>query len=262
MPEQQPPATASGLLIREWQVFLDGLAFMTRLNPARMIAEGALAATMRQMPLYGLLIGALCTVPLWTGMTAGHALAGSWLYVGLGMWLTRGLHWDGWADLWDAWGSSATGDRFWQIMKDSRTGAFGVMAIVLGMGGQMMCSAEILQGMPAAQAAGVLIWAPALGRTACVLLSFSGTQAACSSLGRQFLDGATPAALGISGVLCAFSGVWLTGVRILLLSLVFLAPGIIALRRLSRRQNGLNGDFMGAIIIWGELSALLAGALA
>ncbi|MFV0423440.1 adenosylcobinamide-GDP ribazoletransferase [Oleidesulfovibrio sp.] len=252
----------TGLLKTEASVFLDGMAFMTRLCPARMIAAGALAATMRQMPLYGFVIGLLATLPLVAGLTEGHPFVQSWIYVGLCVWLTRALHWDGWADLWDAWGSCAQGERFWQIMKDSHIGAFGVIGLVMGMGGQIVCAAAVLSSMPVHQAVAVLVWAPALGRTACVLLSFFGTKASCSSLGKQFLEGATPAALAVSMTICIGTGIWLAGVRILILSFVVLIPAIIALVRLARRQNGLNGDFMGAIIIWGEIAALLGAILA
>lgn len=44
--------------------------------------------------------------------------------------LIRGLHHDGLADIADAWGSSKTGEDFRLILKDSRIGSFGVLALI------------------------------------------------------------------------------------------------------------------------------------
>ncbi len=250
------------LLHAELQVLLDGLAFMTRLCPARSVTPDTLAATMPRMPLFGLVVGAVCVVPLWLGAAQGHALVQSWLYVAASAWLTRGLHWDGWADLWDAWGSQAQGERFWNIIKDSRMGAFGAMGIVLGMGGCMAAATELLRTAPHAHALDTLLWAPVLGRSACVILARCGTKASCSTLGRQFIEGATPQALIISTALCIGLGLGLVGVRTLIISMGILAPALVLLARLARRQQGLNGDFLGAVIIWGELSALLGAVMA
>jgi cobalamin synthase len=53
------------------------------------------------------------------------------LVTGLLAWLTRGLHLDGVADLADGFGGSFEPARRLAIMKDSSTGAFGVVALVV-----------------------------------------------------------------------------------------------------------------------------------
>lgn len=141
--------------------------FLTRLVPARVATADDMAAAVRWFPLAGLVVGGACWLPFALGLAASHPAIQAWLYVLINLWVTRGLHWDGVADLADAWGSSATGERFWDILKDSRIGAFGVMGLLLGFGGQYIGAHEIfISGR-----LGVLIAAPIVGRGACVILA-------------------------------------------------------------------------------------------
>ena len=66
------------------------------------------------------------------------AALAAWLWMALEAWSTRGLHWDGLADLGDASGSGAQGERFWAILRDSRLGAFGALHLLLAFGGMWL----------------------------------------------------------------------------------------------------------------------------
>ena len=89
--------------------FLVALTFLTRLGRARITSSEAIARSMSMYPLVGVLIGAALALAALLPLSS-WVLA--WGLAGLNIYLTRGLHWDGWADLWDAWGSGATDDRF------------------------------------------------------------------------------------------------------------------------------------------------------
>ncbi|MBC2602884.1 adenosylcobinamide-GDP ribazoletransferase [Puniceicoccus vermicola] len=84
-------------------------------------------------PLAGFILGALVTgvswsillvVPQWPELSAFVALACTVI-------VTRGLHLDGVADCADGFWGEHTPERRLEIMKDSRTGAFGVIALIL-----------------------------------------------------------------------------------------------------------------------------------
>ena len=88
-----------------------------------------LASSLPFFPVAGALIGALVTLcakaVAQTGWTEG---AGAVAAVAA-IWLTRGLHVDGLADVSDALGGGRTLERRLAIMKDPHTGAFGVIAV-------------------------------------------------------------------------------------------------------------------------------------
>lgn len=232
-------------------------SFLTRLGPAFLCAPEDMGRSVRHFTLVGLVLGILVTVPALLMPGGAHATLGALFWVAASVWLTRALHWDGWADLWDAWGSCAEGERFWAILKDSRIGAFGVIGLVTGLGGQLLLSRELLaHGLWPA-----LVWAPALGRAAAALAAGLGTAPPASTLGRLFLAGATPAVVTVQCLLAVVAGSALCGLGTVLVACAVTGGGVFAMVRLSRRAGGMNGDFLGAAVIWGELAALLAAAL-
>ncbi|GFM37100.1 adenosylcobinamide-GDP ribazoletransferase [Desulfovibrio psychrotolerans] len=231
--------------------------FLTRLGRGCLCAQEDMGRSVRHFTLVGLVLGILVTVPALFIPGGARATLGALFWVGASVWLTRALHWDGWADLWDAWGSCAEGERFWAILKDSHIGAFGVIGLAAGLGGQVLLSRELLASglWPA------LVWAPALGRAAAALAAGLGTAPPASTLGRLFLAGATPAVVTVQCLLAVLAGFALCGPRTVLVACVVAGAGLFAMVRLSRRAGGMNGDFLGAAVIWGELAAMFAAAL-
>lgn len=246
------------LLAAQWRALVLSAGFLTRLAPARAATDAEMAAGVAHYPLVGLLTGLVCAGPFLLGLLGGHPWVQALGYAALLLWATRGLHWDGWADLMDAWGSSATGDRFWDILKDSRIGAFGVLGIVFGVLGQMVLAHEVIT----MGRAGALVWAPVLGRAACVVLAAFVPPGTRSTLGRLTSAGATHTTLLFCTGVAAATGVALAGPPAVLAAALPCACAVAWLAALARREGGLNGDFLGACIILGELSALLGTTLA
>lgn len=237
--------------------FSVAMGFMTRLGPARVFAPEEMAGSLRHFTLVGLIIGCLATIPLHILFGTSHANAQAWIWVALSIWLTRALHWDGWADLWDAWGSCAQGDRFWAIMKDSHIGAFGVIGLVMGLAGQLLFAGELISSPLWT----TLIWAPAFGRAAASLIASLGTAPSTSTLGKLFLAGASPGVVVVQTISALIVGIALCGIKPVVFTIIIAGFGVYAFVSLSRKQGGLNGDFLGATVIWGELSALLGATL-
>jgi adenosylcobinamide-GDP ribazoletransferase len=245
--------------------FLTALAFLTRLAPGRPATAAELALSAPWFPAVGLVLGLLLAGPAACGLLAGHPAVLGWLLVAGNAWLTRGLHLDGLADLADAWGSSAEGERFWTIMKDSRAGPFGVMAVVLALGLQ----AALLGELAALRAYGPVVFTTVCGRMACILLirlARSADGLTRPGLASIFIDrsGSGPETAGLDRriavalSLSAAAGIWLMGPAPLALSLALAALPPLALLRLGRARAGLNGDFLGAAMVLGELCPGLA----
>lgn len=229
------------------------LSFLTRLVPGREARPEQFAATLPWFPAVGAILGALLAGPFWLGLLPRSPWIAAWLALLGNLWLTRGLHWDGWADLCDAWGSRAAGERFWTVLKDSRTGAFGAMGLFAGMTGQLLLLHHCL-GWGLYAAVG---YSFVFGRGLAVGLMALNRDRARPGLGAAFLAGATPARLGAAAALTLAPGLWAMPAPSLAAALLLGILGLSELTALARQHGGLNGDFLGCAIVWGELSVLL-----
>lgn len=229
------------------------VGFLTRMVPARVAETGEMGRSLRVFPLVGLGIGLVLAAPWAFGVAAGHPWVQAWLWLAGALFVTRGLHWDGWVDLWDAWGSGAQEERFWEVLKDSRMGAFGGMGLFMGLTGQLILLHNVFQ----LQAWGLLIWIPVLGRTAAAILAWMGRDLHRPGLARAFLNAADTHCLLLVLAQAALLGLLLVPAKAFVLAGVLLITGLVILVRLAKKRQGLNGDFLGTAIIWGEFSALL-----
>ncbi len=210
----------------------------------------------------GLLFGALgvglASAAAWAGADDGPAalLVGAIVVCSWAV-LSRLLHWDGLADTADALGARGDVDARLAVMRDSRTGAFGVAAIGLGL---------LLQTL----AAGVIIdsgswWAlgaaPVLGRWAAAMALSQHRAArpeglAASLARRESVQGAFVAALPLVALMAVRQApervaIVVGGVVVAVVSAWWLA----------RRFGGVTGDVLGAVIVVVETAVLVAGAL-
>lgn len=193
-------------------------------------------------PLVGLAVGACVALAFLATREAGlpPALAG-FLAVGAGIALTGGLHEDGLADTADSLGVRDP-QRALEVMRDSRTGAFGALALALTV--PMRALALAAAGPVAALAAhalsrgamaGAMAWTPPArpDGLAAEAGPTSATAALMLAAGIGIVLGwpAVPAA-----ALAAFAAAWWT----------------------ARRFGGHTGDTLGAVQQVTELAVLLA----
>ena len=236
--------------------FCAALSFLTRLGPAREHTREELGASMLFFPLVGILLGLLALIPVWL-IPAGYFWLKAWAFVAVMVWLTRGLHWDGLADLADALGSNRSGEAFQEVLKDSRSGVFAILAVVFCAIGYIFAAQSLLLGetwLP-------FVLAPAFARCAPLYIANLSRPYATSSLGKLMEQGvdlkiavAWTAGLALVAVLAGY-------VLAAVLSLVASAAVLYYLLNLAQRHEGYNGDFMGAGVVLVELGTLLAFAL-
>ena len=159
--------------------------------------------------------------------------------------LTGGLHLDGVGDTFDGLGAGGDRERRLSIMDDSRTGTFGLIAIVL----VLLFKIHALQSMDVDRWRALLV-APVLGRWAMVLLGYR-SKAAKPGLGANLVDH-----LETTHFLFA------TVLTLLLVAALWRANGIVMMAWVAvfttaskiyfhRRLGGVTGDTFGAV---GELS--------
>lgn len=248
--------------------FLATLGFLSRLAPARVMDEADMRKSMFHLPLCGLVIGLCACAPALARLFAGQPLVQAWLCVLLSAWLTRGLHLDGLADVMDGAGQHLNPERFWIIIKDSRSGTFGVTALVLALLGQTLLFAEILRARPDWGAL-ALPWVFVFGRACAVVFGRVHRALIRPGLGGLFLAGATlPAVAWAAGLACGLPVVLAltvpTANTLPALGFAVLAAlaALLPLHRLAKAVGGVNGDFLGAAIMLGETAAAAGLALA
>lgn len=157
--------------------------------------------------------------------------------------LTRALHLDGLADLADGLGGGYTPERRLEIMKDSRTGAFGALALALAV----LLKVVALYAIILQNAFAPIVLAPVLGRYAMTLAAYGSPYARKEpGLGKPFLEGMTVRELTISSLLAIGFSLALVQRE----AIVYLTAAIcvVALMRcLTRRTlGGITGDVLGA----------------
>lgn len=192
--------------------FLTALAFLTRV-PVRVRAGGDLARAAPWFPVVGALVGA--------GAGLVGALAARWLGVLTGVLvlltvdavLTGLLHLDGLADTADGLGVAGR-ERRLAVMKDSATGVFGVVAVVLALALTGSLLVGLASGLRAWGFIAVCAAGWAVSRCALVVLAAALPYAREEGTGRSFVAGlGTGQAFGAvltTALVCAAAVVALT----------------------------------------------------
>jgi adenosylcobinamide-GDP ribazoletransferase len=240
------------------------LAFATRLPLASAAPPIMLLRALRVMSLAGAIIGAAAALIYVLASEIGlqPPLAGA-AALAFQAWLTRGLHEDGLADFADGIGGGSSRERKLAIMRDSRIGTFGVLALLFVILGKVLAlgAAGAVSGQ---LAAGALITAGALSRLAPVLLlhrlppaRLDGRSYEVGCPDKETVTEASVYAL-VAAVLVAMA---VRGAGTLLAALLASAVAYFAVESLSRRHlGGQTGDVAGASQQAVELAVLMAFA--
>lgn len=245
------------------------LGTLTRIPvPPPRHVDGAVARTaMLLAPLVGLLLGLLsAAVHAIAAALGAPGLLSAALALAALTWLTRGLHWDGLADVADALGSAAPPDRARAIMKDPTVGAFGVLSVAMVLLVQVSALAA-----PAARAdaAALLVTSVVAARTVQTLACLRGVPGMVGQGLGSTVAGTVPAAAAVVIVLV----VMLTASGYGLLAdpgTWWVWPGVVAAGVLAgaatvavcvRRLGGVSGDVLGAATEIAAAGALVVGSL-
>ena len=206
-------------------------------------------------PVAGLIVGTITALVLYGALQLGlppQIAAG--LALGAGVLATGGLHEDGLADVADGFGGGRDREHKLAIMRDSRIGSFGTLALILVLGMRWSALAH-LAGLNRIQASCALV-AVAVASRAQLAVALAALPAVRSDgLGH---DAAKPtvmrvamaSALGVLALLfClgATAALWVAVAQLL---------ALIVVARLAMRQiGGQTGDVLGAMQQAADLAA-------
>ena len=259
--------------------FLLALQFFTRIPVTGPLADwvgfspAMLRASAGYFPAVGVVIGSLVAVLTAALMhylpTAYAPLVAAALGTAWSVWLTGAFHEDGLADVADGLGGSYDRERALIIMKDSRVGAFGAIAVVLALlskvallallgavGTLWMCFA-LMAGHVVSRTWPLLIirWLPHVGDDAGSKSKPLADQISLASLILALLWCATALALiswVAASVLSGIDGQTLVTAQLLPVLKVLACGGLASvlvfvflLRLFARRLQGFTGDCLG-----------------
>lgn len=224
--------------------FFAALSFLTILRLPRSWSGDAtdLARSLPWFPLVGLLIGAGLVVldALLRWLFPGLLLPSALLLVAM-VAVSGGLHLDGLADSADAFMSSRPKEQMLEIMKDSRSGPMGVLAVVI----LLLLKFAALASLPTEWRAETLLLMPLAGRTALLLqtlaLPYARSQGLVSlfTVANRYRQGALGLLpLSIAAVLL------LGGSGVVLLLICLLAIWLLG-RYCRAKIGGITGDTLG-----------------
>ena len=243
-------------ILDAWSDFLHAVQFMTRLPVERWVRYNPLA--MPRCALYFPAVGAVIGLVggLAYSLTASSFPHGvSVLFAMLApVLLTGALHEDGLADAADGLCGNAPRERALEIMRDSRIGAYGAMALAFLFAVRFVALSAFSSPWALLR---VLVAAAAVGRaSALVLMSTCINVRTDSPTSRPFSSGLPPRLLAwcLGGTL--ISAVFLLGFRLQPL-LVAVAITLSLRQFFVRRLGGVTGDCLGAAIALSELAVLV-----
>ncbi|HKH81032.1 MAG TPA: adenosylcobinamide-GDP ribazoletransferase [Methylovirgula sp.] len=244
------------------------LRFCTRLPIPALAFEKAphempIGACARMLPIAGAVIGTIAALVLWVAAKLGLPPSLAALFgISCLVLLTGALHEDGLADFADGTAGTTPEQRL-AIMKDSRIGGFGTLALILSSLARVL-SVAIIAAHSLCLACWVLIATAAVSRTlmllALHLLPPARTEGAgFAAAAPQEPVLAIAALIGfILGLLPLLAGAGIGRVAIGLILSIAAAYGVTALAR--RLLQGQTGDVAGATQQAAEIAAYLVYA--
>jgi adenosylcobinamide-GDP ribazoletransferase len=234
----------------------EGVALLTRLPVPDHAPRGGSSAW--GWPLVGAGLGAICAAVGLAATAAGvPAEVAAGLVLAAQAMLTGGLHEDGLADTADGLFGGRTPARRLEIMKDSRVGSYGVLALVIVTLCRWSALTALVAGgalLPALVAAGALSRAP-MAMVMALLPNARGN-------GFSHATGRPPVAVALAAVGLALGvAVATTGFAGLAMATAAILTALWVAQTARARIGGQTGDILGATQQLAEVAVLSVAAV-
>jgi adenosylcobinamide-GDP ribazoletransferase len=235
-------------------MFLMQIQFLTRIPlPVKIkFDEKKFAKSMMFSPAIGLLIGVILGGIYYIVQMTGKQIFAAVIVVAAEIIITGGLHLDGLADTFDGIFSNRPKNKILSIMKDSRIGTNGTIALIL----VILCKISLMVSFNNTHLVFYLFAMPAISRMS--ILWAAGTSAYAAK------DGMGKSVVKYTGVKEIIAGTLFTGVISTVLircAALIVLPAAIAFTLLfcahvKRKIGGITGDIIGAVIELTEVVVL------
>lgn len=245
------------MLKRELSYFLAALGYFTRVPVPAWVGFSAesLQQAARYLPAVGLLVGGIAAAVFWGAAKLWPVPVAVLLAMAASIAVTGAFHEDGLSDTADGLGGGWDKQRILEIMKDSRVGSYGVVALVLALLGKFALLTSLdVECVPIA-----LIAAHAFSRFCALVLMATmdyardDSQSKAKPVAARLSFGALLFAL----VFAAAPLLWLPPVQALAGVLLAMLATLWLARKCRRWLGGYTGDCLGAVQQVAELGFLL-----
>ena len=233
----------------ELATFLLAIQFLTRLPvPAsRAYTPERMAASVRYYPMAGALVGGLSAFVFWAASLVFPQTLSVILAIAAGLLITGGFHEDGLADSFDGVGGGATREKSLVIMRDSRIGVYGALALVIALA----LKVAALAALPLASVAAALVIAHGLSRLSSVIVIATSRYVRDDGTGKPVAGGVSAGGLvfaGLTGVASIGAGFAVEPFQALAFGVAGLAIAHVGMRLFFEpKLGGYTGDTLGAV---------------
>ncbi len=216
-------------------------AFLTRL-PIRHRDGVVLHRTAQWFPLVGAVVGALGGLTYLLARMVLPGLSAAVLALIVTTLVTGGFHQDGLADVMDGLVGGWTPEDRLRILKDSRHGTYGVLAIVL----QSLLQVTCLAGLSGADGLRVLVVAHTLARAVPVMLMATPAAPGQAGMGAAYAREIRWHHIAVAVLVACLITAPIAGARLPFALLALVVPNLVLLVWVRRRIGGIVGDVLGA----------------
>ena len=235
--------------------FLAALSFLTviPLPRRREVSPEQVGRSIGYFPVVGIIIGLILAGLYWLlRLVLPSAVVSGLLLVCLVV-LTGGLHLDGFVDTCDGIAGHKTTEARWQVMRDSRAGAFGIVGVCC----LLIVKYVSLNSVPDSLMMMTLVLMPVVSRWAMVYAVFAYPYARPSGLGKVFKQAASRRRLAIATLVALAVAIpWFRLAGLVIMLGVWIIVVAMA-AYLKRKFSGLTGDTYGAINEVAEVGVLI-----
>ncbi len=238
--------------------FLTAIQFLTSIPIPlkRKLTPAQLGGATAYFPVVGLIIGLVLAGLNWLLLLILPTAVVNALLIAALVILTGAMHLDGLADTCDGIAGHKTTEERWKVMRDSRTGAFGVVGIVL----VLLVKYISLNSIPPVFMTAMLVFMPVVSRWAMVYAIYAYRYARPAGLGTAYKQATrwpqfTAATIITLAVAFALFPLFSLAGLILIFSILVVATALAFYFK--HKFAGLTGDTYGAIDEVAEVITLL-----
>ena len=222
-----------------------GLLTSLPVNVVATVSPSVFARSSRWFPMVGALVGMQSAATLFLGILVGLPnVVAVLIAIGFSILLTGALHEDGLADVADGFGGGANRDAKLEIMRDSRVGTYGVLALILAVGLKGALLVALMNSGLWAAAMAMIVAASASRLTPVILMNrlpMARNDGMAVTAGKPEAE-----SVRIACGLALASLLVLTGWQAMLVTIIATLAACAAIGALARRQiGGQTGDVLG-----------------